>query len=213
MSYRVWEACAEQLRGELAVDDRHMHPRILVAKCGLGLVEGIRKTACWTGGVIVVDGTARPSRQAGRMVHELGHFTLDRYNEEQSERGASAVGAAILVPRRALDSALKRRGGDFEAVRADFEHASAELLARRIVDVREAVVTIADGRRIRARVSSPWLPEPRAGLAKDEARVLRAVLEERRQIDEGWIRGVPVFEPGYDRVILIAEAEQLALRF
>lgn len=214
MGFREWEGCAEQLRAETRADDRQVHPRLLVATCGLALVGTRGIAGCWLGRRVYYDHTARPERQTGTIAHELGHFALDRYNEEQSERGAAYTGAAILVPRRAIDGVLRRVGWDMDALRADFPHASAELLARRIADVREAVVTIVDGRRIKARVSAPWLPPPSTGLTREERRVLAVAMTERRQIDEGWIRAIPVIDPDQaPRVILIAEREQLELRF
>ncbi len=214
MSFREWEGCAEQLRAEIAVDDDHVHPKILVERCELELVEVMSRTGpCFTGQRIYYDPTARPERQAGTIAHELGHFTSRRYSVDDTERAASYVGAALLVARRALDRSLRRHGWNHELIRPDFQHASAELLARRIADVREAVVTIVDGRRLRARVASPWLPLPRPRLSQDEQRVLRAALETGQRVDEGWISATPYLEPGHRRVILIAEREQLELRF
>lgn len=214
MSFRSWEANAEQLRAEIGLDDQHVHPRIIVGKCELELVPTRPRTGpCYTGTRVYYDPTTGPERQAGTMSHELGHVANQRYGEEDSERAASYVGAAILVPRRALDRALKKKGWNLDELRRDFEHASAELLARRIADLREAVVTITDGRRILARVASPWLPSPRPGLTRDEQAVLRRAVETRRRVDEGWISATPVYEAGYQRVIVIADREQLALRF
>lgn len=214
VSFRDWEGCAEQLRAEIAVDDDHVHPKLLVERCELELVDERPPTGpCFTGRRIYYDSTARPERQAGIISHELGHFAAQRYGEHDSERCASYVGAALLVARRALDRSLRSHGWNLELIRPDFQHASPELLARRIADVREAVVTITDGRRIRARVASPWLPLPRPRLTQDEQRVLRAAVESGRRVDEGWISATPYPDPVHPRVILIAEREQLELRF
>lgn len=215
MDARALEANAEQLRSELSIDDEDVHPRVLIVKCGIELSPTRPRTGpCFTGARVYYDPTARPERQAGTMGHELGHFVNRRYGDEDSERAAAFVGAALIVPRRALVRALKRHGRDVDALRSDFRHASAELLARRIADIRDdVVVTIVDGRRVRARVAAPWMAPPGPGLTRDERDVLRRAIEQCRRVDDGWISATPVFDGDRQRVIIIAEREQLELRF
>ncbi len=210
-----WEGVAAGLLEEAGADDEAMDPRALASACGLRLVPVMDSAgggACTRGKLIRFPAAARAVRQAGTIAHELGHVALDRYDEEQSEPGAAYVGAALLVPRRALDRALRRHGWELDALRAVFPFASAELLARRIAELREAVVTIFDGRRVKARIASPWLAPPPKGLTRIE----REVLEEAWAAGEAHadlVRAWRLHEPGHDRVIIIADAEQLALRF
>ena len=204
-----WEGIAQEMLDEVGAEDAHYDPRLIARAYDLRLEPVHSRSACWDGHVIRFPIAARATRQAGAIAHELGHHGLD---EPQSERGAAYVGAALPVPRRALDRALRRHGWELPALRSDFPHASAELLARRIAEVREAVVTIVDGRRVKARLASPWLAAPTRSLTAREREVLeRARVEGAAFAD--LVRAWHLHEPGYDRVILIADAEQLALRF
>ncbi len=211
-SYRVWEADAAQLRAELGLEDTIIHPKILASRYELRVeTRAARRSSCWDGSLILIDARATPEQQAFDLAHELGHFALDRYGSEQSERAASYVGGALLMPRRPFSAAVRSHGrNNLEALHRSFPFPSSEVIARRIVDVDEAVVTIAQGRRVVARVGSPWLAPPRERLARDEAAVIRRVLETGQRVDEGWISGTPA---GPRRVILIAEFEQLSMRY
>ncbi len=216
MGAAEWEGVAAAFLAEIGADDMALDPRVVCAAYQLELVP----TTASAPGPCVIDGRIRyrvherPVRVAGTIGHELGHVALGRHGEPQSERGAAYVGAAILVPRRPLDAALRRVGWDVERLREAFPYASHELLARRIAEVREAVVTILDGRRVRARVGSPWLtPPPGPGLTRDEQRVVRAARETRARVDEGWISALPLYDGPLERVIVIADREQLNLRF
>lgn len=211
-----WEGVASAFLAEICADDLALDPITIATTYDIELVP----TTAGSPGPCIIDGriryrpNERPVRVAGTIAHELGHVALDRHREPQSERAAAYVGAAILVPRRALDRALKRIGWDVLRLQAEtFPHASAELLARRIAEVREAVVTIIDGRRVRARVSSPWLaPLPGPGLTRDEQRLVRLARETKARVDEGWISAVPVYDGSLERIIVIAEREQLSMR-
>jgi hypothetical protein len=213
MSFRSWEANAAQLRAELGLEDAIVHPKILASRYELDVRGGGRHSSCIAGGRIVVDASAGPEQQAFDLAHELGHFALGRYNDEQSERGASYIAGALLLPRRPMRVALVKFGWDLEQLRRHFLHASPEVIARRVADVTEAVVTITDGRRTLARVASPWLPPPRTGLTTIERDVLRRAVESRRRVDEGWISATPFLAERERRVIVLAEFEQLSMRF
>lgn len=206
-----WEGVARRLLEDMGVDEP-LDPRLIARAYGLRLVPALRREACWSGSTIRYPAGVRATRQAGVIAHELGHYGLYRYDQEQSEQGASFVGAAVLVPRAALDRELRRVGWELPALSKRFPHASSELLARRIAEVREAVVTVIDGRRIKARVASPRLGPPPKSLTPRERAILDRVRAEGAAHDD-LIRGWHIHEPGYDRVILIADAEQLALRF
>lgn len=93
----------------------------------------------------------RRARIHGLITHEIAHIVLDEHRIDQSEPAARYLGAALLVPRRALDRQL-RAGWDLRRLLALHVNASAELLARRIVDVRHAALAIYDQGRLRSRV-------------------------------------------------------------
>lgn len=211
-----WEGAAAALLEDVGADDQALDPRAIAYACGLRLLPTMDRSglgACMVGTVIRYPAAARPVRQAGVVAHELGHFALDRAGEEQSEQGAAYVGAALLVPRRALDRELRRHGWDLPALQPGFPHASAELLARRIAEVREAVVTILDGRRVKARIASPWLSAPSRALTPLEREAVDVARASGAGVAGEHVRAWHLVEPGYDRVIVIADAEQLGFRF
>ncbi len=213
MSFRSWEADAAQLRAEVGLDDVVVHPKILASRYELDVRGAGRRGSCISGDRVLVDAGAPAEQQAFDLAHELGHFAIARYRGEQSERGASYIAGALLLPRRPMTAALVRFGWDLEQLRRHFLHSSHEVIARRIADVAEAVVTVSDGRRVLARVASPWLAPPRPTLTGIERELLRRAVEQGRRVDEGWISATPYLGGQHRRVIVIAEREQLELRF
>ena len=213
MSFRSWEANAAQLRSEVGLDDVVVHPKILASRYELDVRRTGRRGSCIAGDRVLVDGGATPEQQAFDLAHELGHFALERYNDEQSERGANYIAGALLLPRRSMRVALVKFGWDLEQLRRHFLHASPEVIARRIADVTEAVVTITDGRRVLARVASPWLVPPRPTLTAVEREVMKRAVDGGARVDDGWISCTPYLQGPQRRVIIIAEREQLELRF
>lgn len=85
------------------------------------------------------------------LAHEVGHYLIDRASEEQSEELASAVGAALLVPRETLrtDGTLP-----FAELVAKYSTASPIVIARRFCEVHDeariSVWTPGGGTRLRA---------------------------------------------------------------
>ncbi len=187
------------------------------------------------GDVIEVDMRARPERVQLEVGHELAHDAQRRAGLPDTEAGADYIAAAALLPKRHFERDLKVTQWSIEKLRAKHVNASAELCARRIADLREAVVIIfdrpdgkpeRDPRRIVSRlidrtelermfpcdvrrIRSGKLPAP-----SDFERDLAATVFESGatlQWDTlAW--AVPVFTPGYRRVIVVAEARQLSLR-
>lgn len=94
---------------------------------------------------------ARISRIHGLLTHEIAHILLEQHGLVNDERSANYLGAALLVSRRVLDRQL-RDGWDLHALMAYHLNASAELLARRITDIRRASLAIYDAGRFRYRV-------------------------------------------------------------
>ncbi len=143
-------------------------------------------------------GTGTPIRQVhSTIAHECAHALLDELGLHNGEDEARYLGAALLVPRRALDRQL-RAGWDLDALRCVHVNASAELIARRVVDVRtSAGLAIYDGGRCRRRL----------GVA--------SCTHEREMVEEAMATGGPVrmdsltgawpvFVGGWRRVLVLA---------
>lgn len=152
MDVAAWEGTAEAFLRAVGIDVEHRDPRLIAVAYELELVPSLDRSgraSCMRGERVRVPVLAHPQRQAGVIAHELGHVALERHGEEQSEEGAGYVGAAILVPRRALLRALTCHGPDLPVLCTLFAHASPELLARRVADVGEYECAVVDGRRVR----------------------------------------------------------------
>lgn len=166
------------------------------------------------GDTIYVSSRSRHVRQQGLIAHELGHWALAYSGEPDSEEAAAYVGAALMLPRAHFDRDLKRTAWDLRELQAKHIHCSAEMIARRIASMRDACVTIWDQGRLKARIPSPWLPEPYRRISAFERELAAQVLEsgETIKVDE-LVWGFPVFSGWHKRVITVAEAQQLALRY
>lgn len=166
--------------------------------------------------VIRVTSRARPVRRHGLVVHELAHHRL-RLEHNDSEDGARYVAGALMLPREPFGRDLTRTAWSLPRLQALHVNASAQMIATRIVQLRDAVATILDagGRRVTSRVASPWLAT--------DARLVRVSKWERelaqRALDTGLeARGaelcyaVPVVDGSHRRVVVVCELEQLSLK-
>lgn len=136
-----------------------------------------------------------PPRAHGAITHEAAHVLLDDYGITQSEPAARYLGAALLAPRRALDRGL-RAGWDLQRLMAQHVNASAELLARRIVDLRHARFAMWDYGRLRYRIGEAHARERElvgAALETGEA-------QRENDLDGAW----PIFDGSWRRVIVLA---------
>lgn len=186
----------------------------LARACGLRVVSADIKHAQLMGDVIRVNTRARRERQHGMVAHELGHWALNRASEPQSEEAADMIGAALMLPRNTFDADLRSTGWDLRALRAKHVNCSAELIARRVVALRDACVAVWDNGKLKARVASPWLPDGFARISGFERQLAADVLEAGDAIERGnLLWGFAVFSGAWRRVITVCEAEQLALRY
>lgn len=186
----------------------------LAGACGLRVVAAPIATARLLGDVIEVNARARRQRQHGMIAHELGHWAAKRAGDPDTEYAADMIGAALLLPRREFDGDLRATGWDLRALRAKHINCSAELIARRIVSLRDACVAIWDNGKLKARVASPWLPEGFARISGFERELAAEVLSSGATIERGnLLWGFAVFSGAWKRVITVCEAEQLALRY
>jgi hypothetical protein len=88
------------------------------------------------------------------------------------------------------------------------------MIARRITQVRDAVATVIDNGKMKTRVASPWLPDPRLRRVSSWERDLaREALETgKTTYGDELCYAVPILNPPWQRVVVVCEARQLALR-
>jgi hypothetical protein len=185
----------------------------LAAACDLVCLPGRRSRTCLKGDVVRYDASARPVRQHGLIAHEVAHFVLRMHGESDGESAADYTAGALLLPRARYDRDLRETAWDLRELQRRHPHASAEMCARRITQLREAVVTVLDQGKVRARVGSPWMPAPSARMTRVERELADAALESGEvQKANDLLAAYPLFEGDYRRVIVVAEAEQLSLR-
>jgi hypothetical protein len=211
----AWEeGVALGLSEELGDPDPPIDAFELARACRLRVELASMRTARLVGDVILVSQRVRRERQHGLVAHELGHWALMRAGERDDEAAASYVGAALMLPRRGFNADLKATGWDMRQLRAKHINCSAELIARRIVTMRDACVSVWDNGKLKARIASPWLPERLSKLSKFERELAAQVLGVGETVEAGnLLWGFAVFEGAWKRVITVCEAEQLGLRY
>lgn len=199
---------------EIGDPDPPMNAFSLANAVGLKVVELNIKSACLAGDTILVSARARPVRQHGLIAHELGHWALMQAGEDDPESSASYVGAALMLPQRGFSADLRATGWDVRELRAKHVHCSAEMIARRIVALRDAVVAIWDNGKLTTRVVSPWLPEGYRRISSFERDLAAQVLATGETVQAGSLLwAFALFDGPYRRVITCCEAEQLAIRY
>lgn len=211
----AWEGIASDVLDESGCD-APVSAYELAACCGLEVRLRRIARARLTGDVIEVSSTARPQRQHGLIAHELGHWSLQRAGADDTEDGARYLSGALMLPRRAFDRDLRETSWSIEELQRRHPNASAELIARRIVSLRDAVVSIWDEGRCTARVASAWLDEAQVGrrASRAERELVARVLDHgHTEHPAELVWGVPIFDGRHRRVVVVLEAEQLALRW
>lgn len=209
----AWEGIAAEALEQTGNDEPPVDALELAACCGLHVIEGPARSARLEGTAIILGPGARHVRRHGLVAHETAHYLLDRADEPSTEDGAHYVSQALLLPRKAFERDLRTTWNP-AALRAKHVNVSAERIVRRIVALRDAVATVIDNGRVKARVSSPWLPGAalkrlsrwERGLADEALRTGQPV-----QGDElAW--AVPIVDGPWERVVIVAEIEQLSFR-
>jgi len=184
----------------------------LARACGLVVLPGGRR-ASLAGDVVRYDSQARPQRQHGLIAHEVAHYVLRLHGEDDAEAAARYTAGALMLPKPAFDRDVRAVAWNLEQLRQRHPNASAEMIARRLTQVREAVVTVLDEGRVTRRVGSPWMPEPSRRMTTTERELADAALtsgETQRAND--LLAAYALFDGSHRRVIVIAEARQLSLR-
>lgn len=150
---------------------------------------------------ILIDSRATVERQGASALHELSHAVMRAAGEEDDEASVGYLTAALMLPRTEFDRDL-RRGWDLRALKKKHAHASFEMIARRVVDLRAAVVTVFISGMLRYR----W-PDRRAtpierALAEDAAAA-------RADVTAEWGSAWWCGPPPYERVIVVADSTAL----
>lgn len=210
----TWEGIALDVLDEAGAD-APVSAFALAAACGLEVRLAPLARARMAHGVIEVSAAARPRRQHGLVAHELGHWALERAEEPDTEPGARYLAGALMLPRRAFDRDLTDTGWDLAELQARHPNASAEMIARRVTTLRDAVASIWDGGRFTARVASAWLEErvPARATTRERQLALATFASGEVQHPAELVWAVPVFDGDHRRVVVVIEAEQLALRW
>ncbi len=209
----IWEGVAESVWRATGSPEPPQDAFKLAECCGLRTRPWGRGWAVLEGDLIRYPARVRPTRQHGLVAHEVAHWALDWAEESQSEQAARWVGGALMLPREPFNADLAETRWDLEALQSKHLNCSAELIARRIVQLRDAVATVLDQGRVRARVASPWLGDRFRRLSRWERELADRALEtEQTQRPEELVWAVPVIDGPHRRVVLVAEAEQLSLR-
>jgi hypothetical protein len=99
----------------------------------------------------IIVGTRVPARRLhSTIAHECAHEILDRVGELNDDPSANRLGAALLAPTPMIERGL-REGWDLYRIMGEHVNASAELLARRVAELRHASVAVYDQGRFRYR--------------------------------------------------------------
>jgi hypothetical protein len=208
----TWEGVATAVHDATGID-APVSAFDLATAYGLVCVAGARGTACLRDDVIRYDASARPVRQHGYVVHEVAHYVLRLHGEADPEDAVGYTAGALMLPRATFDRHLRSTGWDLLELRELHPNASAEMIARRITQVREAIVTVVDQGRLKARIASPWMTEPSRRLSLLEREIVdEALASGNVQRAGNLLSAYPFFDGAHRRVIVVADAEQLSLR-
>jgi hypothetical protein len=210
----VLEGVAADLLEATGCDDPPVDAYELAECCGLRLKPAASGTASIVGDVLSVPLRARDVRQHGQIAHELGHWALRRVGEPDEHPSVRYVAGALMLPRQPFERDIAA-DWNLERLRARHVHTSAEMIARRIVNLRDAVCSVWDQGKLHRRIVSPWLPERllRSRVSRIERELAEACLATGVPVHgDSLLSAWPVFSPGWRRVIVVAEAAQLSLR-
>jgi len=210
---KIWEGVAAALLEETGADEPPQDAFELAECCGLLTRPWSRADGRLVGDTIWYPGRARHVRQHGSIAHEVAHWALAWADEADSEQGARYVAGALMLPRRGFDRDLRDTAWDLQRLRAKHLNVSAEMIARRLVELRDAVATVFDAGRVKRRIASPWLGDQFARVSTWERELADLALE-RGELVQGdeLVWALPLLDGPWRRVVLVAEAQQLSLR-
>jgi hypothetical protein len=176
---------------------------------------------------IVLGQAQRPEREQWAVAHEIGEtvayrvfdrlgIRFDEALPNARESIASRLANSILLPRRWFAADGRDADWDLFALKVRYDTASHELIARRMLDMRPAVViTVCDQGRIHWRRSNVSARPPRM-LAEERSAWMDShetslPVEEFLDMASGLsrVRSWPVHEPGWKREIVRSEIAEV----
>lgn len=197
-----WEGIARDVLEGTFCEDPPVDAFELAACCGLG-IQSRGGPASIFGDVIRVDMRMRKTRQHGQVAHEIGHWALRRAQAENTEDGARYIAGALMLPWLAFGRDLRETSWQLSELTRRHPNASAEMIARRIVQLRGGFASIWDRGRAPILLGPaprsapfPWERELEAAARKDRV--------ERRLGATSW--ALPLNERPWFRVVVVGEA-------
>ncbi len=154
-----------------------------------------------------------PQRMNWKFCHELAHILLghtkSKIHSQEQEHQADVLAVDLILPMEKFKPLVRKYGLDI--LKEEFPQASWEVIARRRIQFRPAVLTIFDNRRISHRSAPEGMNYP-FRISDPEAKVAKLCYDERCHLTESWepmtIEGYFVDENrGVERVILLTEIE------
>jgi hypothetical protein len=210
-SYGACEQTARRVHSETGIT-APVDALELATACGLAL-QPKRGKAKLRGEVIYFDPTARAVRQQGQIAHETAHYLLRLHAIEDSERAVGYMAGALMLPQAAYARDIDRTAWDLEQLAKLHPNASGQMLAMRIGDLREAVVTVLDQGQVTTRIASPWLPPAPERMARVERELAdKALASGTVQRANDLLAAYPLIDGPHRRVIVVAELRQLSFR-
>jgi IrrE N-terminal-like domain len=158
----------------------------------------------------------RPERLHWAVAHELGEslahelfheagFETDEVDPQSRERGANLAASRLLLPSVWFPHDAARFAGDLLSLKRNYETASHELIAFRLLDLPvPAVITVFDqGRQSRRRGNSAARIPPLDRLEQECWLAIRRFRQPHEIARHGrCVQGWPIHEPGWQREIL-----------
>lgn len=223
-----WEGVAADILHATGCDDPPVDAYELATRCEFEIEEliGTQPTLDLERRIIRIRNYERPELRHMEIAHELGHMALERAGLPNVEPGAKHVAGAFMLPRWRIDIDL-RTSWSIERLRRIHANVSAEAIAIRITQLRDAVTTIIDprGKKRPDRRASPWITDPRVtrkAASRFEQELAAAAYTARAEVraEDIWpdernanlCYAFPVVFGDYHRVIVVCEREQLSLR-
>lgn len=160
------------------------------------------------GPVVVLDSALPPERQHFSLAHETAHVLLDHGDEiaPEEELAANRLAGELLLPDPLFSEHTHLT---LRELKAEFPHASFEVIARRRLAFAPGVLTIVDDMRLTRRlVADDFAAPPRPVPA--EWRLIERCFRERADLDDSGegirLHGTYVDEGrGVIRVLLVTE--------
>lgn len=188
-----------------------INPLALADLCGLHIDTWSGRRGVVLGDTIAIKPTLPPRARAAAVAHETAHWLLQDEGLEDTEENATRLSHALLLPRKRFDTDLRVTWNPLE-LQAEHVHAPASWIVRRIAQLRPAVATIIDDRRIVERYTTRRLAASRRRLLTEhEFELVAEALATERPAGGRAARGWAVpYRAGVHRVVVVAETRALA---